>query len=91
MQNGLNFEVNRELCERVAAIYGFIYRKLVDACVHRDTQAVDDAVRVLRIERETWQVLVDKVNKARDAGEVEEDDAPQTQGQEAPASISVEG
>ena len=30
MQNGLNYDVNRELCERVASIYGFLYRKLVD-------------------------------------------------------------
>ena len=65
MQNGLNPDVNRELCERVAGIYSFIYRKLVDASVNRDVDAVDDAVKVLRIERETWQILVDKVGKVR--------------------------
>ncbi len=63
MLNGLNYEVNRELCERVASVYNFIYRKLVDANVHRDPLAIDDAVRVLRIERETWQLLVDKVGR----------------------------
>ena len=64
MQSGLNVSVNPELCGRVAAIYGFIYRKLVDANVHRDTAAIDDAMKVLRIERETWQILVDKVQRA---------------------------
>lgn len=65
MLNGLNYEVNRELCERVASIYNFIYRKLIDGNVQRDVSAIDDALRVLRIERETWQLLVDKVNRTR--------------------------
>lgn len=68
MLNGLNYEVNPELCQRMASIYNFIYRKLVDACVHRKTEDVDDAVRVLRMERETWQLLVDKVNRTREGG-----------------------
>lgn len=66
MLNGLNYEVNRELCERVASIYNFIYRKLIDGNVQRDVSAIDDALRVLRVERETWQILVDKVNRTRE-------------------------
>lgn len=90
MQSGLDFDVNRELCERVASIYGFLYRKLVDACVHRDIAAIDDAVKVLRIERETWQILVDKVNKA---GEHVEDprEGPPADKDEAPVGFSAEG
>lgn len=66
MQSGLNFEVNRELCERVSSLYNFIYGKLVDANVNRDVQAIDDAVKVLKLERETWRLLVEKVKSARD-------------------------
>lgn len=65
MLNGLNHDVNPELCGRMASIYNFIYRKLVDACVGRKLEDIDDAVRVLRLERETWQLLVDKVTEAR--------------------------
>lgn len=65
MLNGLNYDVNRELCERVASIYNFICHKLIDANLHRDVAAIDDALKVLRIERETWQILVEKVNRAR--------------------------
>lgn len=76
MINGLNHEVNPELCERVASVYNFLYRKLVDACVQRSTECIDDALRVLRIERETWQILVDKVNRMREGGaEVESERA----------------
>ncbi len=90
MQNALDYEVNSELCERVASIYGFLYNKLVDACVHRDVDAIDDAVKVLRIERKTWQILVDKVKKARDhvGGSMVE---PSNDKDEAQASFSAEG
>lgn len=71
MQSGLRHDVNRELCERVASVYNFLYSKLIEACTKRDIGAIDDALRVLRIERETWQILVDKVNKA---GRIADDD-----------------
>lgn len=71
MQGALNYDVNRELCERVSAIYNFLYRKLVDANVHRDTGAIDECLKVLRVERETWQILVDKVKGVRETGVAE--------------------
>ena len=71
MQNGLNYEVNRPLCERMAAIYNFLYRKLIDANINRNVQDIDDALKVLRVERETWQILVDKVSKMRGGGQTD--------------------
>ena len=96
MQNGLNYDVNRELCKRVAAIYTFLYNKLVDANVQHDAGAVEDALRVLRIERETWQILVDKLNSVgrREDGRDQQEGSPQPQqaGESAPgATLSVEG
>ena len=72
MQNGLRFDINPELCERVASVYGFLYRKLVDANVNRKPEDIDDALKVLRIERETWQILVEKVNRIREGTETVE-------------------
>lgn len=91
MQAGLNYDVNRELCERVASIYNFLFRKLVDANVQRDPAAVDDALKVLRIERETWQILVDKVNKVRDQSPAGPRDDDPAQCKDAPVSFSAEG
>lgn len=71
MQGGLNYDVNRPLCERMASIYNFIYRKLIDANVGRNVADIDDALKVLRIERETWQILVNKVNQLRESGSPE--------------------
>ena len=91
MQAGLNYEVNRELCERVASIYNFLFRKLVDANVNHDAAAVDDALKVLRIERETWQILVDKVNQVREAGTTDDQVRDADAGEDAPATFSAEG
>ena len=85
MQSGLNYDMNRELCERVAAVYGFLYRKLVDANINRDAGAIDDALRVLAIERETWRIIVGKVAKVREGTETAQ------AAEEADVGFSAEG
>jgi len=63
MSNGIHREVNPALADRVSAIYSYIYRRLIDANVGQDEQAVEDALRILRYERETWLLLVEKLQK----------------------------
>ncbi|MGQ9503400.1 MAG: flagellar export chaperone FliS [Thermogutta sp.] len=43
------------LARKVAAIYTFIYRSLVQAGFTREEKYLDDALRVLQIQRETWE------------------------------------
>jgi flagellar protein FliS len=90
MRNGLNFDINRDLCERVASVYGFLYRRLLDANIHRDVSAVDDALKVLRIERRTWQLLVDKVNRVRQDTGTAEAEYP-AEDEQAPTAFSAQG
>jgi flagellar protein FliS len=63
MQNGLNFDVNQELCEKMSALYTFIYRKLVDANINKDVSAIEDALKILQHQRETWVLLMEKIQK----------------------------
>jgi len=65
MQAGLRHEVNPELCDRMSALYNFIHRKLVSGSVNRSTSDIDDALKILRIERETWVMLLEKIAKER--------------------------
>jgi flagellar protein FliS len=58
---GLRREVNPELVDQMTALYDFIYRRLIDANVHRDVAAADDALRILRHQRETWNMLLGKL------------------------------
>src|SRR5690606_20964571 len=61
MRNGLRHEVNPTLCEQMAGLYGFIYNRLVDANLKRSLTMIDEALTILRHQRDTWQLLIDKV------------------------------
>jgi len=62
---GLRPELNRSLCDRMAALYSFIYRRLLEANISHDTAAVDDAVEVLTLQRDIWLELLDKLAAER--------------------------
>jgi flagellar protein FliS len=53
----LKTEVDRQLTARVSAIYAYVLRALVAADRARDEKQLDQALAVLEIERETWQLV----------------------------------
>ena len=53
----LKADVAPELVGQVASSYLFILRSLVDAHLHRDAEKLQDALRVLEVECETWREL----------------------------------
>lgn len=46
-----------ELVRNVAAIYVFVFRSLVEAHVRRNAARLEDALRVLHVEAETWRMV----------------------------------
>ena len=52
---GLNRDADAPLAKKAAAIYLFVFRGLVDAGMQRDLKKLDDVLRVLRVEQETWR------------------------------------
>lgn len=61
LNNGLRREVNPELVDQMAALYDFIYRRLIDANIHREVEAAEEALRILRHQRETWAMLIERL------------------------------
>ncbi len=55
MLSGLNREIDAPLARKVASVYLFVFRSLVDASLNRDLKRLDEALRILRIEQETWR------------------------------------
>ncbi|HEX4142700.1 MAG TPA: flagellar export chaperone FliS [Pirellulales bacterium] len=49
------------LVGRVASVYLFIYRSLIAANAEHSTARLDDALRVLEIERETWRQVCEQL------------------------------
>ena len=57
---GLNYESDCEVVPRLAGVYQFVFRTLLDANLRRNEQKIDDAIRVLEVERETWRQVCEK-------------------------------
>src|SRR6185312_6999720 len=68
LTTNLRHDVSPDLCSKLAGLYNFIYRRLVDANLTKDAKAVDDALEIMRHQRETWAMLMDKLSKEK-AGE----------------------
>ncbi|MAE64181.1 MAG: flagellar export chaperone FliS [Phycisphaeraceae bacterium] len=61
LSTSLNHEIAPELCEKMSALYTYIYRLLVDANVEKNVTKIDEAIRLLEYERQTWQMFIEKV------------------------------
>ena len=62
---GLKRDMDADLCQNLVGLYNFTYMKLVEANVHREASAVDEALDVLKYQRETWVMLLDKLSKQK--------------------------
>lgn len=65
---GLRPDRDAELVRRVASVYVYLLRTLTLAHVERQSAALDDAIRVLEIERGTWQQVCLELGSRIDAG-----------------------
>src|SRR4051794_33110573 len=63
----LKHNVAPELCAKLASLYGFVYRKLVEGNTQRLSPPIEEALRVLRYQRETWALLLDQMGKQKAA------------------------
>lgn len=63
MIGALNYDVDRALCTRMAGLYNFIYRKLVESGVTRVPGPAREALKLLEYQRETWVMLIDKLRQ----------------------------
>lgn len=49
------------LCERVRAVYTFMFNELIEAGLQKSPEKVDEVIELLEYERETWVMLMDKL------------------------------
>ncbi len=76
LANGVNRDVNPELADQMLALYDFVYRRLVDANLEGSITAIDEAVRILRHQRETWVLLLNKLQQHAASGSERPPTAP---------------
>ena len=88
LTNGLRRDANPELVDRMSSLYNFVYRRLVEANMQRDAEAVEDALKILRHQRKTWTLVIEKIATVVDAPEAS---ATPSADQSTGSAFSVEG
>ena len=63
----LKRDVSPELCDKLSALYAYVYKKLIEANVQHSVEAIDEALELLRYQRETWSMLLDQLGKQKAA------------------------
>jgi len=86
----LKHDVLPDLCRKLAALYNFAYRKMVEANVRHDLASLDQAFSILQYQRETWAMLLDHLGKQKAAVVAKNLDVPEPNAK-MEASISLQG
>ncbi len=61
----LNHEADADLVKRVASVYLFVFRNLMEANHERSEKKLDDALRVLEVERESWRQVCEQLGSRK--------------------------
>src|SRR3954469_17392290 len=67
LASSLKHDLAPELCGKLAALYNFAYRKLLEANIEHTVGPINDALDILRSQRETWAMLLDQLGKTKAA------------------------
>ena len=70
-------DVDPDLCRNLSALYTYVYKRLIAANVDHDPAALDESIELLRYQRETWAMLLDKLGKDRAATAARKLDMPE--------------
>lgn len=89
--NSLNYEVDENLCTKMAGLYHFIYQRLVEASTRREVKPGEEALELLEYQRQTWVLLIDKLREQRADEASSSTDAQHEAGvQGAPVEVAEE-
>jgi flagellar secretion chaperone FliS len=86
----LKNDVDAALTDKLTAIYTYIYNKLVEANVHRNPTALEEATRLFKYQRDTWALLLDQLAKTKAAQAASSLDIPEPN-ERMEASICMQG
>jgi flagellar protein FliS len=79
-----------ELCDKLAGLYTFVYRKLIEANTEHQVKPLEEALGILRYQRETWALLLDQLGKSKAAAAAQNLDLPAPSSR-MEATISMQG
>jgi len=63
LSSSLDHSIMPDVTEKLSALYTYIYRLLIDANMERTLEPIDEAIKLLEFERETWAQLMEKIGQ----------------------------
>ena len=90
MLGGLKRSVSPDLCDKLAGLYNFVHRRLVEANTGHNPAHLEEALQILRYQRETWAMLMQKLAQGKAAKMAMKLDMPAPDAR-MEASISLRG
>ena len=72
--NGLRKEIAPEICDRQSALYTFVYRRLMEGNLEKDPTKIEEALEILRHQRETWVMLMKKLAEEKSSNDADSED-----------------
>lgn len=78
-----------ELAGRVKSVLSFIFSEMVEASMNKDASRMDEPIRLLEYERETWTLFIEQLSRERAGAEVP--DALSEPKPDSRPTLSVEG
>jgi flagellar protein FliS len=79
--SGMRPEVDPELCTKLSALYTFVFKHLTEAGFEKSVPKIDECLKIMRYERDTWGLLCEKLWKEKGS----KSPVPQTVAPSAPA------
>jgi len=62
LDNGLNKEVAKDLCENLSSLYGYVYNRLIDANLAKSKEPIEECIKLIENIYEGWKGII-KGNK----------------------------
>lgn len=91
--NALDSAHDPELCRQLSGLYTYMYKLLTDANIQHTLEPLDEAIKLLEYDRDTWKMLLEKVARERAEGAVPQTSEPgeRSAAAEAYTPLSIEG
>lgn len=67
LSGSLNHDLAPELCDKLTALYNYAYRKLIEANVAHKIESLDEALQILKYQRQTWALLLEQLTQRKAA------------------------
>jgi flagellar protein FliS len=86
----LKHDVSPELCGKLASLYNYAFRKLIEANLEHKVESLDEALKVLGYQRETWAMLLQQLAQKKAGVAATKLDMP-SPSERMEATISMQG